>query len=69
MIDHQILRLITGAHQKAPVEMLYLEKAELLIKKCNYCKETSLPPDYFEKTQERANKENILSHEGAPIKR
>ena len=32
MINHQILRLITGAHQKAPVEMLYLETAELPIK-------------------------------------
>ena len=32
VIDHQILRLITGSHQKAPVEMLYLETAELLIK-------------------------------------
>ena len=32
VIDHQILRLITGAHAKAPVEMLYLETAELPIK-------------------------------------
>ena len=32
VIEHQILRLITGAHAKAPVEMLYLETAELPIK-------------------------------------
>ena len=32
VVDHQILRLITGAHQKAPVEMLYLETVELPIK-------------------------------------
>ena len=29
VIDHQILRLITGAQAKSPVEMLYLETAEL----------------------------------------
>ena len=32
VIDHQILRLILGAQAKAPVEMLYLETAELPIK-------------------------------------
>ena len=32
VIDHQILRLITGAHEKAPVEMMYLKTAELTIK-------------------------------------
>ena len=31
VIDHQILRLITGAQAKAPTEMLYLETAELPI--------------------------------------
>ena len=29
VIDHQILRLVTGSHKKAPLEMLYLETAEL----------------------------------------
>ena len=28
VIDHQIMRLITGAQAKAPTEMLYLETAE-----------------------------------------
>ena len=32
VLDHQILRLITGAQAKSPVEMLYLETAELPIK-------------------------------------
>ena len=32
VIDHQILRLITGAQAKSPVEMLYLETEELPIK-------------------------------------
>ena len=32
VIDHQILRLITGAQAKSPVEMLYLETAELPVK-------------------------------------
>ena len=32
VLDHQILRLITGAKAKSPVEMLYLETAELPIK-------------------------------------
>lgn len=31
VIDHQILRLITGAQAKSPVEMLYLETAELKV--------------------------------------
>ena len=29
VIDHKILRVITGAHSKAPLEMLYLETGEL----------------------------------------
>ena len=32
MIDNKILRLITGAQQKAPTEMLFLETAELPLK-------------------------------------
>ena len=32
MIDHKILRVILGAQEKVPVEMLYLETAELPIK-------------------------------------
>ena len=32
VIDNQILRIITGAQQKTPTEMLFLETAELPIK-------------------------------------
>ena len=32
VIDHKILRLITGAQEKVPVEMLFLETGELPIK-------------------------------------
>ena len=31
VLDHKILRMITGAHAKSPIEMLYLETGELEI--------------------------------------
>ena len=36
VIDHKIIRLILGAQKKVPVEMLYLETAELPMKHVIY---------------------------------
>ena len=38
MLDHQIIRLITGAKAKAPTEMLYMECAQIPVKYVIYAR-------------------------------